>query len=207
MSGWDNIFTMGGKVFLEPHSDMERLAKLFKKNNVQTSLDLGCGTGRHLIFFANNNFDIYGLDGSPRGIEIAEEWLSEEGIRVETECCKIEQSFPYEDDFFDAIISIQVIHHNLKENILKTVREIERVLRNGGYIFITFPYLKKNSQNDNWNLKKVEEGTYIPQKGKEKGVLHHFSSLEEIQEVFKSFVLLENFIDNTNHRAILGVRK
>ena len=93
------------------------------------------------------------------------------------------------------------------EDILKTVREIERVLRNGGYIFITFPYLKKNSQNDNWNLKKVEEGTYIPQKGKEKGVLHHFFSLEEIQEVFKSFVLLENFIDNTNHRAILGVRK
>jgi len=207
MSGWDNIFTKRGKVFLEPHSDMERLAKLFKKNNVQTILDLGCGTGRHLIFFAKKNFDIYGFDGSPRGIEIAEEWLSEEGIRVETECCKIEQSFPYEDNFFDAIISIQVIHHNLKENILKTVREIERVLRKRGCIFITFPYLKKNSQNDNWNLKKVEEGTYIPQKGKEKGVLHHFFSLEEIQEVFKSFDLLENYIDNTNHRAILGVRK
>ncbi|MBA7684149.1 hypothetical protein ES703_92539 [subsurface metagenome] len=93
------------------------------------------------------------------------------------------------------------------EDILKTVREIERVLRKGGYIFITIPYLKKNSQNDKWDLKKVEEGTYIPQKGKEKGVLHHFFSLEEIQELFKSFYLLENYIDSTNHRAILGVRK
>lgn len=207
MSGWDNIFTSSGKVFLEPHSDMERLAKLFKKNNVHKILDLGCGTGRHLIFFAKKNFDIYGLDGSPRGIEIAKEWLSEDGIRVETECCRIEHSFPYGNNFFDAIISIQVIHHNLMEDILKTVREIERVLRKGGYIFITFPFLKKNSRNDKWDLKNVEEGTYIPQKGKEKGVLHHFFSLEEIQELFKSFYLLENYIDSTNHRAILGVRK
>lgn len=207
MPDWDDIFTKNGKVFLEPHSDMERLAKLFKKNNVHTILDLGCGTGRHLIFFANKNFNMYGLDGSPKGIEIAEEWLSEEGIRVEIVCCKIEHNFPYEDNYFDTIISINVIHHNLIEDVLKTVKEIERVLRKGGYIFITFPYLKNNSQNDNWNLKKVEEGTYIPQKGRKKGVLHHFFSLEEIQELFKSFVLIENYIDKTNHRAILGVRK
>lgn len=207
MPDWDEIFTKRGKVFLEPHSDMERLAQLFEKNKVYTILDLGCGTGRHLIFFAKKNFDIYGLDGSPRGIKIAEEWLSEERIRVETECCKIEESFPYVDNFFDAIISINVIHHNLMENIIKTVREIERVLRKGGYIFITFPYLKENSKNGNWNLKKVEKGTYIPRKGREKGVLHHFFSLEEIQEVFRRFDLSENYIDSTNHRAILGVRK
>jgi SAM-dependent methyltransferase len=207
MSGWDNIFTIRGKVFLEPHSDMERLAKLFKKNNVYKILDLGCGTGRHLIFFAKKNFDIYGLDGSPRGIEIAEEWLSEEGIRVETECCRIEHNFPYENNFFDAIISIQVIHHNLMEDILKTVAEIERVLRKGGFLFITFPYLKKNIKHDNWDLKKVEGNTFVPQKGKEKGVLHHFFSLKEIEAVFKSFDLLENYIDNTDHRAILGIRK
>ncbi|MFW9878226.1 MAG: class I SAM-dependent methyltransferase [Candidatus Thorarchaeota archaeon] len=207
MPDWDEIFSGSGKVFLEPHSDMERLEKLFKEKRINTILDLGCGTGRHLIFFAKKNFDIYGLDASPRGIKIAQEWLTEEGLKVEIECCRIEHRYPYEDNFFDAIISIQVIHHNLMEDILKTVREIERVLRKGGYIFITFPYLKKNIHNDNWDLKMVDKGSYIPQKGNERGLVHHFFSLDEIQEIFKSFNLLENYIDKTNHRAILGVKK
>jgi SAM-dependent methyltransferase len=207
MPDWNEIFTERGKVFLKPHADMERLAKLFKKNKVQKILDLGCGTGRHLLFFSNKGFDTCGIDGSPRGIEIAQEWLSEEGKIVETICCRIENRFPYKENFFDAIISIQVIHHNLMENILKTIKEIERVLRKGGFIYITFPYLKKNIKNDNWDLKKVEGNTFVPQKGKEKGVLHHFFSLKEIEVIFKSFDLLENYIDNTDHRAILGIRK
>ncbi|MFW9943209.1 MAG: class I SAM-dependent methyltransferase [Candidatus Thorarchaeota archaeon] len=207
MPDWDTIFSERGKVFLEPHSDMERLAELFKKKGVHRILDLGCGTGRHLVFFAKKHFDIYGLDSSPRGIELAEEWLSEEGIQVKIECCDMEDRFPYEDNFFDAVISIQVIHHNLMEDIIKTIREIKRILRKGGFIFITFPYLKKESQNDDWNLKKVEEGTYIPQKGKEKGLLHHFFTLEEIQDAFVSFDILENYLDNSNHRAILGIKK
>ena len=93
------------------------------------------------------------------------------------------------------------------ENILKTIKEIERVLKKGGFIYITFPYLKKNIKNDNWGLKKVEGNTFVPQKGKEKGLLHHFFSLKEIEVVFKSFELKENYIDKTDHRAILGIRK
>ena len=142
MPDWNDIFIKEGKVFLEPHEDMERLTELFKINNVQKILDLGCGTGRHLIFFSKKGFEIFGLDSSPRGIEIAQEWLSEEGIEVETICQRIENKFPYEDNFFDAIISIQVIHHNLMKDIIKTVKEIERVLKKGGCIFITFPFLK-----------------------------------------------------------------
>ncbi|MFX0028523.1 MAG: class I SAM-dependent methyltransferase [Candidatus Hermodarchaeota archaeon] len=208
MPDWNDIFTEQGRVFLEPHEDMERLEELFKINNVQKILDLGCGTGRHLIFFSKKGFEISGLDSSPRGIEIAQEWLSEEGIEVETICQRIENKFPYEDNLFDAVISIQVIHHNLMKDIIKTVKEIERVLKKGGYIFITFPFLKGwGCTNDSWDLKRIEKNTYIPQKGKEKGLTHHFFSMNEIEVLFKQFEILENYIDHTNHRAILGIRK
>jgi hypothetical protein len=39
-------------------------------------------------------FDVYGHDGSPRGIGIAQEWLLEEGIEVETIYQRIEEKFP-----------------------------------------------------------------------------------------------------------------
>ncbi len=207
MPDWDEIFKKRGKIFLKPHPDMERISELFTEKKVRRVLDLGCGTGRHLIFFSKKGFDIYGLDGSPKGIEIARTWLAEEGEEIDIELGRIEQRFPYEDNFFDAIISIQVIHHNFFKKILKTVKEIERVLKKDGVIFITVSFRKKNYKFDKWGLKEVEKGTYIPQKGQEKGLPHHFFSKEEIQRVFKCFELSEIYIDDTNHRAILGVKK
>ena len=159
MPDWNDIFTKDGRVFLEPHSDMERLSELFKKKNIQTILDLGCGTGRHLIYFSKKGFDIFGLDCSLRGIEIAQQWLIKEGLKVDTVCSKIEDDFPFNDNSFDAVISIQVIHHNLLKNILKTVKEIERVVKKGGYLFVTFPYLYVNSKSGNWDLKRVENSS------------------------------------------------
>ena len=208
MPEWDEIFTESGRVFLNPHSDMERISELFGKKKIQRILDLGCGTGRHILFFAKKGFDVYGLDGSPRGIELAREWLTEEGEEAKLDCSRIEHPFPYADKFFDALISIQVIHHNFIADILKTVKEIERVLKKDGIIFITIPYqFEDQPTSDEWQLKKVESRTYIPHAGKEKGIPHHFFSLEEIEKIFNAFEFLEIYIDTTNHRAILGVKK
>ncbi len=51
MPDWDDIFAEKGKTFIKPHPDMERLANLFSEKGVRRILDLGCGTGRHLLFF------------------------------------------------------------------------------------------------------------------------------------------------------------
>ena len=208
MPDWDDIFTKRGKVFTNPHQDMERLTKIFKENGVQRVLDLGCGTGRHLLFFSKKGFDIYGLDKSPKGLEIAKNWLDEEKLSAKLTLQRIDQKFPYKNDFFDVIISIQVIHHNLMKEILFSVKEIERVLKPKGFIFITVPFLQAfNVKNSKWKLKKVEKRTYIPQSGPEEGLPHHFFTLAELKRVFSAFELLEIYIDKTNHRAILGKKK
>ncbi|MFX1503671.1 MAG: class I SAM-dependent methyltransferase [Promethearchaeota archaeon] len=207
MPDWDDIFTDNGRVFEEPHPDMERISRFFKEKGVKRVLDLGCGTGRHLIYLSKKGFEVYGMDGSPKALEIAEKWLIEESQKAELQLHRMELQFPYKEDFFDAIISIQVIHHNLMEDIIYTVSEIERILKSNGIIYITFPRLGGGSNIDNWKLKEIEEGTYIPQAGREKGLPHHFFTLEEINDVFNSFKLLEIYDDGTNHRAILGIKK
>jgi len=203
MPDWDDVFAEKGKFFTKPHPDMERIANLFIEEGIKRILDLGCGTGRHLLFLLKKGFEIYGLDGSPNGLEIAKNWLNKENLSSELTCQKIEQKLPYKDGFFDAVVSIQVIHHNLMKDILFTVNEIERILRKEGFIFLTFPlpkifYLKKE------NMKKVETRTYIPLKGPEKGLPHHFFTILELKKVFRAFKLTEIYIDKTNHRAILG---
>ena len=203
MPDWDDVFAKKGKYFTTPHPDMERLAKLFSEKGVRRILDLGCGTGRHLLFLLKKGFEVYGLDGSPNGLEIAKNWLIDENLSSELTCQKIEHRFPYKDGFFDAVISIQVIHHNLIEDIIFTVNEIKRTLKPEGLIFLTFPliqgfYIKKQ------NMQKVEKRTYIPLTGQEKGLPHHFFTVAEVKRVFSDFGLSKIYIDETNHRAILG---
>ncbi|MFX0072126.1 MAG: class I SAM-dependent methyltransferase [Candidatus Hermodarchaeota archaeon] len=207
MPDWDEIFSERGKIFHDPHPDMEKITQLFKEKGVKRVLDLGCGTGRHLIFLLKKGFEVYGMDASPNALEMAKKWLIEENLKAELHMNRMEDKFPYKDKFFDAIISIQVIHHNLIKDIIFTVKEIERILKKDSVIFFTFPVLGTGSKLENWELKEIEKGTYIPQKGQEKGLPHHFFTVDEIYQVFSSFNLLEIYMDETNHRAILGIKK
>ena len=208
MPEWDEIFSEKGRVFTEPHADMEEIADLFQRDGVKRILDIGCGTGRHLVYLASKGFQMFGFDASQHAIELAEQWLNEEGLSANMIQYRMEDRFPYEDMLFDAVVSIQVIHHNRIRDIQSTVAEIERVLRPRGYIFITVPILAGGavSPEDDWDLREVEPGTYLPQKGPESGILHHYFSEEEILEVFSAFRISKMYIDATGHRCIFGIK-
>lgn len=209
MPEWDTIFREKGYIFSEPHPEMERIAKLFVSRNVQRVLDLGCGTGRHMVFFSEKGFQMYGLDASEHALQLAKLWLDKSSLQGELRQHKMECRFPYDDDFFDAVISIQVIHHNKISDIMYTIREIERVLRKGGIAFVSVAVLKEERlfPDSDWALSEIEPGTYIPQKGPESGILHHYFTPDELRSAFSGFDILEMFIDSTNHRCLLGIKK
>ena len=206
MDSWNSIFKEKGKVFTKPHRDMNGIADLLKERNAIRILDLGSGTGRHLVFFASNGFEVHGLDASPEGIEIAKKWLAENNLNYKISLHRMEERFPYDDSFFDAVISIQVLHHNKLKKIKFTIREIKRVLQPDGLIFITVP-IGKFSNNKPSGLQKIEKGTYLPLAGPEKGLPHHLFTEREIYKVFKGFNIEKVYLDRSKHRAILGFRK
>ena len=206
MDSWNSIFKEKGKVFTKPHRDMKGIADLLKEKNAKRILDLGCGTGRHLVLFAGLGFEVHGLDAAPDGIEIAKKWLAENKLNYKLSIHRMEERFPYDDSFFDAVISIQVIHHNNIKKIKFTIREIKHILKANGLIFITVP-IAKFSKNKPSGLQKIEKGTYLPLSGPEKGLLHHFFTEREIYKVFKGFDIKKIYLDKTKHRAILGFKK
>jgi SAM-dependent methyltransferase len=209
MPDWDKIFKEKGYVFVDPHQDISRLASLFRTQGVRRILDLGCGTGRHLAFLTQEGFEVSGFDSSSTALELAMKWLKEEELRADVHLGRMEEPFRYPDGFFDAVVSIQVIHHNMMNDIVATIREINRVLKIGGYIFITVPIYgpKPEKPEDDWNLHQLEAGTFIPQSGPESGIPHHYFTEEELHEVFRNFKILEMYTDDTNHQCVLAVRE
>lgn len=55
-TAWNKIFKDEGRVFHDPHEFMPKIVREFKKAKVKRILDLGCGTGRHLVYLAKKGF-------------------------------------------------------------------------------------------------------------------------------------------------------
>jgi len=138
MPEWDELFKEEEFRWAEPNQAVVELVKIFKSRNIKRILDLGCGTGRHLVYLAKQGFEVYGSDVSERGLSYAKRGLEKE--RLNAIILRSDMTvIPHPDTFFDAVISIYVIYHNTLDNIEKAVSEIRRVLKKNGYLVLTVP--------------------------------------------------------------------
>lgn len=98
-------------------------------------LDAGCGGGRNMHWFVQNDFDIYGTDWSEAAIlNLKKEYpnLPAENLQV----CLVEK-MPFANDYFDHVISSAVLHFAKNDAHFKEMLgEMLRVLKPGGSIFI-----------------------------------------------------------------------
>jgi ubiquinone/menaquinone biosynthesis C-methylase UbiE len=177
---------------------MPKVVKYFKKYNVRKVLDLGCGSGRHLVYLAKRGFDVYGIDIAEHGIKIARRWLKEEGLKANLKVGDIYRKLPYKNNFFDAIISIRTLHHERIEKIKKLIKEMERILKPNGLIFITVTKReskKKIPKEDLWKIKFIAQRTIIPLTGEENGLIHYYFNRNILKKEFKNFKVLEMWIE------------
>ena len=216
---WDRIFNKYGKVFTKVQENIPRITKLFKKRGVKRILDLGCGSGRHLVYLARHGFDVYGIDNSPEGIEIAKDWLKKEKLQVNLKTGNIYKKLPYKDNFFDAIICVQTLHHAKIENIRRAIKEIERVLKPGGLFFTTDRRrkIKRNAKiiteryenlKQEFKYKIIAPMTYMPMEGEEKGLIHYLFNKKSLKKELKNFKIHDIWISsNKRHYCLLGELK
>lgn len=201
---WESVYKKKGLFFHCPHEEMKKLTRLMKKNKIRKILDLGCGSGRHIIFLAKNNFEVYGMDNSKSGLKHTKLLLNKLDLKAKIKRGNCFRKFPYKDRFFDAVISIQVIHHARIVDIKRCVSEIKRVLRPNGIIFITVPKNKKNKFRS--RIKMIDARTFIPLEGHEIGVPHYHFTKRLLKEYFRDFKIIFLKTDKNMHHCLLGMR-
>lgn len=210
MQQWNKIFKKSGKVFTKVQEDIPKVVKLFKKHNVKKVLDLGCGSGRHTVHLAKRGFDVYGLDVAEEGIKITRDWLKKENLKAHLKVGDIYQKLPYKDDFFDAIISTQTLHHQRIGKIRKLIREIERILKPKGLIFVTVTKKKTKKELPKkglWKIKMIAPRTFIPLDYEEKELIHYWFNKKILRKEFKNFKIYDVWVDSKHHYALFGELK
>ena len=102
----------------------------FLKKTSGNVLDLGSGSGRHLVEIKSGK--MYLLDFSKEMLKFAKKKSKNEKINAEFKQAKLWE-IPYENEFFDYAICISALHCvEGEKNREKVVRELYRVLKKDG---------------------------------------------------------------------------
>lgn len=195
--GWEHLWQQPEVIqrgWHRPSPVVVALAQGFYDAGARRALDLGCGPGRHTYALAKLGYTTSATDVSPTALAHCREWLASEGLEATVREADM-RSLPFEDGIFDFVVSYNVIYHATRDGVTQTLAEIERVLRPGGHLFVTFigtddvkcaEYRAKAASGEGIEL---EPDTYrVPNDPDEDGDLpHHFVDEAEARSLLGNF--------------------
>ena len=106
--------------------------RLFRPSEGMNILDVGCGTGSHLELYTRYKCNLYGLDLSPSMLQVARDRLGDSARLDLGDATQM----PYEEGFFDLVISMLTLHEMSPGIRSEVLEEIKRVLKISGRILL-----------------------------------------------------------------------
>lgn len=139
--GFENSFSTGD-FYNKQTQDEQHLKKILEflpfKADMKI-LDLGVGSGYLSFPIAKKypDISIVGLDIVEKALKVNRTKAKEENIRNISFITYNGIDFPFADNEFDMVISRYALHHF--PDIQKSISEVSRVIKSGGFLFISDP--------------------------------------------------------------------
>src|SRR6266700_1859957 len=106
--------------------------------NSQLLLDIGCGWGRWLVAAGEKKYIPVGIDFRYEFCETAISVLKARGLTGYTVVADLKE-LPFIEGIFDVVWSFSVIQHTHRTRLESCIKDIARILKNGGYCKLEFP--------------------------------------------------------------------
>lgn len=186
--------------WLIPCVESAWLAERWQSEGKACLLDLGCGLGRHSVYFAQKGFEVTASDLSDYGISHVEEWAGRLGVPVQTTVCDM-TSIPFPDGSFDCMLAYNVIYHTDTAGFRAVLAELFRVLKPGGELFLTLLSKRSPGFVEAKPEQYVDENTIVRTdcEETERGIPHFYMDAADVSTFFKDWVLAGPFEECTEY--------
>lgn len=147
------------------HSDFLQIVHTYLHNQSQlNALDIGCGSGRNLLYFAALDHLITGIDINQSAIESISEIAKKEGLhQVQTMVKDLNQPLNLKMEHYNFVFSTVTLQFLKAHRISSLLKELQHATMKRGYHFLVFPI-----QSELYHL--PDTFTFLP----EKEALYHF---------------------------------
>ncbi|HVV47865.1 MAG TPA: class I SAM-dependent methyltransferase [Bryobacteraceae bacterium] len=160
-------------------------------------LDAGCGTGRNLVYFLNNGYDVFAVDAENRAIAK----LPPDRFRAEPI-----EAMSFADSFFDVVIVSAVLHFaQSDQHFLAMLHGAWRVLKPGGLFFCRLA----SSIAIEAKIQPVGEGRYLLPDGSERYLVDETTLMHLTEQLGASLLdpLKTTVVQNQRSMTTWVVRK
>lgn len=104
-------------------------------------LDVGCGNGRNLTWFAEHGMDAHGVDIAENALKMARSRASNQGLEENVSLYQqsMTDTYPFEDEFFDIVLCTTSLENLFTDEVVQVFREeVERVMSSKGYLLLYY---------------------------------------------------------------------
>ena len=114
-------------------------------SNQQKILDVGCGSGRDSVFFANQGFEVVAIDGSKSLIELAQQT----DTRIDWQCLRFDEIAKQSwQNQFTGIWACASLLHMPFDDLTKLLNDLIRCLKSDGILYASFKYGDSEREKD-----------------------------------------------------------
>lgn len=141
------------------HSDLVDVYQSYLRHLQPTSiLDVGCGSGRNLLYLAKMGHKVTGIDHNPQALTTLDDIAKKEVLsRVDTLLHNLNQPLNLEPENYDLVLSTVTLQFIDTKRIPELLTELQKATKKKGYHFLVFPI-----QSELYSM--PEFFTFLPQK-------------------------------------------
>ncbi|KTD14495.1 tellurite resistance protein TehB [Legionella gratiana] len=123
------------------HPDLMNIYQTYLCHLQRSSmLDVGCGSGRNLLYLASMGHRVLGIDHNPSALETIQEIVQKEGLSgASTQLYDLNQPLNLESKSYDLVLSTVSLQFLNPQRIPALLAELQGFTKKNGYHFLVFP--------------------------------------------------------------------
>lgn len=131
---WEKHYKRKKSYLSIPDENVVRsVIRYLNKNPDGVFLDAGCGKGRHFHFMRQYTDKVFGMDFTKNSLRDIED-----GSEIHKLLLGDISQIPFKSNSFDYVLAWGIIHY-LPQNLIETtIKELYRIIKPGGVLFLTF---------------------------------------------------------------------